>query len=320
MPRSRGSSEAADDPVTSEAPSADTAGAEAWRDWRPAALLPLKDGRDRSLAFVISTLAFLACVTVFALVASSRAARGWTGELAASATVQVRPRPDETGSEAAGRAAEALAGVKGVSEAQALDRGAAEKLLEPWLGKGNIPDDLPIPHLVTVELDPRAPASAAALNAALATAGVDGAVDDHSRWIHDVERSSGVVRGLALAAGLLVAAAAAAVVTFATKAGLAARRDVVEVLHLCGARDRFVATLFQRRFAWLAGRAGAYGALGAVLAAALLKALGGSDGLTPVLPVAWADLLYAIPCPLLAGLVAAVAARGAALSILRVEP
>ncbi len=298
----------------------DATQAEAWTLWRPAPLLPLRDGRDRSLAFVIATLCFLACVTVFALLASGRAAQGWRSQLAASATVQVRPKADETGSEAAARGAEALAGVKGVSEAEALDRGAAEKLLEPWLGKGNIPDDLPIPHLVTVELDPKAPASVAALEQALAAAGVDGVVDDHSRWMRDVERAGVTVRALALGAGLLVAAAAAAVVTFATKAGLAARRDVVEVLHLAGARDRFVAGLFQRRFAWLAARAGAWGAAAAVALAALVRTFGGSNGFTPALPLAWSDLLAALPCPLLAAVVAAIAARQTSLAILRADP
>ncbi|MHB8283815.1 MAG: cell division FtsX domain-containing protein, partial [Caulobacteraceae bacterium] len=195
-----------------------------------------------------------------------------------------------------------------------------ERLLEPWLGKGNIPDDLPIPHLVTVELNPKAPADAAALNAALTAAGVDATVDDHSRWMKDVERSSGVVRTLALGAGLLVASAAAAVVAFATKAGLAARRDVVEVLHLSGAQDGFVAGLFQRRFAWLAARGGGYGALAAMALAAVMRLIGGSDGFTPVLPIAWSDLLAALPCPLLAAGVAAVAARRTAMAILRAEP
>ncbi len=291
-----------------------------WERWRPAPLLPRQDGRDWALAFVVATLCFLACTTVFALLASDRAAAGWRRELSASATVQVRPRVGETGSEAAANAAEALAGVKGVSEAQALDRGAAEKLLEPWLGKGNVPDDLPIPHLVTVELDPAAPASMADLNAALTAAGLDATVDDHARWMRDVERAGATVSGIALTAGLLVALAAAAVVAFATRAGLAARRDVVEVLHLSGAKDSFVAGLFQRRFAWLAARAGGYGALAAVVAAGGLRLFGGADGFTPVLPLAWRDLLAAAPCPLLAAAVAALAARLTAMSILRASP
>ena len=290
--------------------------AQDWTVWKPAPLLPRQDGRDRSLTFVVACLCFLACLSVYAMLASSRAAGGWRRELSASATVQVRPKPGETGGEAAASAAETLAGLPGVSEAQALDRAAAEKLLEPWLGKGNIPDDLPIPHLVTVELDPQHPAGVAAMNAALKAAGLDATVDDHSRWMHDVEASGAAVRGVTLTGTLLVAAAAGAVIAFATRAGLAARRDVVEVLHLSGARDRYIAGLFQRRFAFLAARAGLYGALAAAGATALARGLGGSDGFTPALPFAWSDLAWAAPCPLAAALVAAVAARRTAMSIL----
>ena len=287
-----------------------------WTLWRPAPLLPRQDGRDRSLTFVVACLCFLACLSVYAMLASSRAAGGWKRELAASATVQVRPKAGDTGGEAAASAAETLAGLPGVTEVQALDRAAAEKLLEPWLGKGNIPDDLPIPHLVTVELDPQHPASVAAMNAALSAAGLDATVDDHRRWMHDVEASGAAVRGVAITGTLLVAAAAGAVIAFATRAGLAARRDVVEVLHLSGARDRYIAGLFQRRFAFLAARAGLYGALAAAAATALARGLGGSDGFSPALPFAWSDLAWAAPCPVAAALVAAVAARRTAMSIL----
>ena len=287
-----------------------------WTAWRPAPLLPRQDGRDRSLSFVVASLCFLACLSVYAMLASSRAAGGWRRELTASATVQVRPKPGQTGGEAAAAAAEALAGLPGVTEAEALDRQAAEKLLEPWLGRGNIPDDLPIPHLVTVELDASHPASSGAMDAALGAAGLDATVDDHSRWMRDVEASGAAVRGVAVTGALLVAAAAGAVIAFATRAGLAARRDVVEVLHLSGARDRYIAGLFQRRFAFLAARAGAYGAVAAALATGLARGFGGSDGFSPALPFAWSDLLWASPCPVAAALVAAVAARRTAMSIL----
>ena len=290
------------------------------RPWRPAPLLPRGDGRDRALVFVVATLCFLACITVFAALAGDRAAQGWRGDLAASATVQVRPKGDDSPSESAARAAEALAAVKGVAEARVLDRAEAQRLLEPWLGKGNIPDDLPLPLLVTLDLDPKAPATAEAMNAALKQAGVDAELDDHGRWMKEVERAGFVVRAAALAACALTALAAAAVIAFATRAGLAARHDVVEVLHLTGARDRFVAGLFQRWFAALAARAGTYGALCAMVLAALARADGGQEGFTPVLPLAWSDLLAALPCPLLAAGVAAVAARRTALSILRAEP
>ena len=47
------------------------------------------------------------------------------------------------------------------------------------------------------------------------------------------------------------------------------------------------------------------------------RILGGGAGLTPVLPLAWSDLLVLPVCPLIAGLVAAAAARLTAMALLK---
>jgi cell division transport system permease protein len=41
----------------------------------------------------------------------------------------------------------------------------------------------------------------------------------------------------------------------------------------------------------------------------VLRLIGGGQGITPALPIAWIDLIAVLPCPILAALVAAVAAR-----------
>jgi len=277
--------------------------------WRPAPFLPEKEARDGSLIFVVAVLCFLACLTAMGVLAANRAAGAWTGQLTGEATVIVRPRGGETPDAAAARAAEALAGTPGVAEARALEPAKAYDLIRPWLGDVTDLEDLPVPRLVAVSLDRGHPADAKALNAALKAQNVDATVDDHSVWIKDIRRAGGLVRWLGAGVFLLIAAAAAAVVAFATRAGLAARRDVVEVLHLAGAEDGFIARLFQVRFARVAGLAGLIGALAAAALVAILRLAGGGEGLTPALPLAWSDLLWVLPCPVMAAMVAAVAAR-----------
>jgi cell division transport system permease protein len=281
-----------------------------------APILPRDTGGEPWLAAVIAVLCFLACLSAVGALAADRAAHGWARALGAEATVQVRPRVGETGDAAAARAAETLAGVTGVDEAEAMDRKAAEDLLRPWVGDAVLPD-LPLPHLVTVRLNRDAPASAVTLSRALAQAGVDATVDDHSLWRGEAERSAGLITVLAALAFLLTAGAAGAAVAYATRAGMAAQATVIETLSLNGASDGRIAGLFQRRYGLLAAGAGAAGALAAMLASSLLRLLGGSDGLTPALPVAWSDILILSPCPLLAATVALVAARFTALARLR---
>ncbi|MDB5419451.1 MAG: ftsX [Phenylobacterium sp.] len=285
--------------------------------WRPAPLLPEEGARSGSLLFVVATLCFLACLTALAVLAADRAARGWIGQLGGEATVIVRPKRGETPDAAAARAAEALAGVPGVAEARALEPRKAYDLIRPWLGDITDLEDLPVPRLVTVTLDRQAPADAARLAQALKAQDLDATVDDHSLWIKDVRRSASLARALGVGVFLLIAGAAGAVVAFATQAGLAARRDVVEVLHLSGAEDRYIAGLFQLRFARMAVLGGVIGAGVAALVGAGLRLAGGTLGLTPALPVAWSDLAVVLICPLAAALVAAVAARLTASALIR---
>jgi cell division transport system permease protein len=132
-----------------------------------------------------------------------------------------------------------------------------------------------------------------------------------------VRRAAQIARGAAFGAVVLFALTAAGVIAFATRSTLEARRDVVEVLHLTGAEDRFLSGLVQRRFALIAAEAGAVGAVIAALIGAGMKLLGGADGFVPVLPLAWSDLLAAAPAPVLAAVIAAIAVRRTAMSILR---
>lgn len=276
-------------------------------------LLPRDAGGERWLVSLIAVLCFLACLAAVGAAAADRAAHGWARNLGTEATVQVRPRVGETGAEAAARAAETLAGVTGVAEAQAMDREAAEDLLRPWVGEAVLPD-LPLPHLITVRLDRDAPASAVTLSRALAEAGLDASVDDHSLWRGEVERSAGLITALAIAAFLLTAGAAGAAVAYATRAGMAAQAALIETLSLNGASDGTIAWLFQRRYALVAATAGAIGAVAAMAAVSVMRLLGGTEGITPALPVAWSDVLLLSPCPLLAATVALVAARFTALA------
>jgi cell division transport system permease protein len=285
--------------------------------WRPAPLLPREPAQDLALIFVTAVLCFFACLSVIAALGADRAASGWSRQLQGSATILVRPGPSETADAAVARAAETLASTRGVREARTLEKEKAYDLIRPWLGPAAQLDQLPVPRMVSVDLDPLRPATAQDLQRALAAAGVDATVDDHSRWMKDILRSGALARVAAVAVSALLALAAAAVIAFATHAGLSARREVVAVLHLAGAHDDYIADLFRDRFAIQGAIAGLVGAAAAAIVGLLVRLVGGGEGLTPVLPIAWTDLLWVFACPLIAAATAALAARLTALRLLK---
>ncbi len=278
-------------------------------------LLPAQDEREVALHYVLGVMCFLACVFALLAWASDRATQGWKQDITAEVTVQVRPSGLESGSMAAAKAAEVLAGVKGVRDATAVEPEKAKALIEPWLGK-DIVDDLPIPNLVEVRLDPKQPARSQAMNDALATNNIDANIDDHSVWLKDIEQSALIARLICSGIFLLIGTATAAVAWFATRAGLAARANVVDVLSLCGASDLFIAKRFQFRFARMAFQSGLLGAAAAGLAMAAIKLFMPSQSFAMALPFSWFDLLILIPCPLLVALIAAWTARLVTLRLL----
>jgi cell division transport system permease protein len=73
---------------------------------------------------------------------------------------------------------------------------------------------------------------------------------------------------------MLVLAATMLSVAFATRGAMASNRPVIEVLHVIGARDGYIAGQFQRHFLWLGLKGGAIGGI----AAMALFTLAGSFG------------------------------------------
>lgn len=271
-------------------------------------LLPLEDAREAALFFVVGALCFLAALAALTAKSTYGAARAWTAEVEGEYTISL--------SDAAPQDAQAatllVQSIEGVEGARLLSEAEISALLEPTFGSRGLPADLPVPRLIAVTAAPEAGDIGRALTGALENAGYTAAVDSHSAWAGDVRRMLGTARMVAFGIVALLASTAIAVIAFATHAALLARRDIVDVLHIAGARDRFIARLFERRF-WLLGlRAGTVGALVALASVALLIAIarssGNRSGLLPELTLDFPDLAILVITPIIAGLASRIAA------------
>lgn len=273
-----------------------------------APLLPKEDAREAALFFVVCALCFLAAFSGLVARAAYAAAGEWTSDVAGQITVRVRGSDADTT-----RAVELVKATPGIASAHALTRAESEELLKPWLGPSGVPADLPLPHLIAAEAAHGASGVGARVGAALTQAKIDAKVDDHAMWSADARRATDTIGLVAVSAVLLLAATGIAVIAFATHATLLARRDIVELLHLTGAKDSFIAGLFERRFLMLGVQAGALGALLAFGAAAIiLFAVRQADEqawLLPQLSLSLADGLILGLSPLVAGAASMIAAK-----------
>lgn len=284
-------------------------------------LMPAESASATSLHTIVAVMSFLACLTLGAVITLGYQAHAWTQGLTASVTVQLVAAPDITPEDQAEKALAIIQSWPGIFRTKLLSQAEAGRLLEPWLGSGNVISDLPVPQLIEVTLSTGGKTDLVGLGQALKD-GVPGAeLDDHQRWNQELAafaRSSTTLGWVIL---LLLAVATLAVVAFATQAGLQAHRDIVEVVHMIGARDEFIAAEFQKHFLVLGLRGGLVG-MGAALITMLViawsldsrAAPGGAQFLPQLLSSPW-RYIWLLLIPIISAFIAMYAAR---LTVLRV--
>jgi len=281
-------------------------------------VIPNSGGAGWPLLVVVAVMCFLASVALGITLTVSNVAKEWSADLAGVITVQVKPRPDVDGEEQMQTTLRILRETPGIAAATPVSSRSAAELLEPWLGGVELPDDIAVPQLVDVRLDSVMQPDLEALRLRLegSVPGIE--VDDHFRWKSRLAAFAGSLLGLAIAALLLIVGAAVAIIVFATRAAMEANRGVIEVLHLIGARDTFIAGEFQAQFLWVGLRAGAVGAAAAAILLMVLTVFAGGRGefFLPGLGVTWFTYPTLFLVPILAAGVAFATARATALSVL----
>lgn len=274
-------------------------------------VMPSAGATGLSLVLVIAAMCFLASLALGAALSVSHVTSDWTRNLSGALTVEVKPTDAMTPDEQIRAVLYVLSQSKGVLSAKALDHEDMKALLEPWLGTGNVTDDLPLPHLIDVRIDATAPPDLGALAQAIIAIAPGAQLDTHRQWQDQLMSAARAAEWLAYAVLVVVSATMVAIVTFATRAGLSANREVVEVLHLTGARDRFIAAEVQRHFLHLGFRGGMIG-LFLSLSTFLTLALQGSDATMFMIPMSGLRLEYypaLLFVPLAAALVSVLTAR-----------
>ena len=283
--------------------------------------LPLnRDPSTRFMPWMIGFLVYIAALALWGSLTLSDFANQWAAGLSGTMTIEVPVQGDEDTSDLQNRLEETLSIVRatpGVESALALPLIEMQALLEPWLGSGADIGALPLPRLIDVQLKSGAEIDIDALNRKLeSTTGAR--ADDHGLWR---DRVIGYLRSLqvvALGIVIIVTGAAVIMMVFATRGALFAHRDTIELLHLIGAQDGYIARQFQThalRHALIGAGIGTVMAMITVFglgqaAAGLDVANSGQDGGGYLRWLAMAVL------PLAASLISMVAARRTVMSAL----
>ncbi len=280
------------------------------RDSRADRVVPPTGYTAHLTLFVSGAMAFL---TVFALalsLASGRIADRWATELAGAATLRINAPAEQLAAQTKA-ALTVLSQTPGVASARALTTEEQAALLSPWFGPDLPLDTLPIPQLIEiVEGEPGLDAAGLRLRLG---AEVPGAfLDDHTRWREPLVDAAMSLRRLGWISILLIGGATAAMITLAANASLAANAKIIEVLRQVGARDRFIAGAFVRRFTYRALFGAAVGTLLGMTGVLLLPEASDAGGFLSGVGFQGRDWILPVAIPILGAAVAFFATWAAA--------
>jgi cell division transport system permease protein len=235
---------------------------------KPGPIIPSEAAPLRNLIVTMTVMCYLACLAIGALVLINRAVDGWTRGLSREVTVQLRQIQKLDMESELQKAVVLLRSTAGVISAEPLPREAGLKLLEPWLGNTNL-EELPIPRLIRVTIDENHQPDFVALDTNLKENIKGASLDTHRRWEAELTRMAHTLSLLSYVILALISTSAIAMVIFAARSVLDANHEVVDVLHLVGAKDGYIARQIDRRFMISGLTAGLIG-----IALALLTFLG----------------------------------------------
>ena len=231
-----------------------------------AQIVPPDSIAGNALTVVIAIMSFLACLTLGSVYMVNQSAQAWVNDITSEITVELDPVNAPEIEKKMTLVSLFLAKQKGITRVKPLTAEDSAKLLEPWLGKSEALSALPIPRLITVEINRSNPPDIAVIKEALSRNFEGVTLDDHRRWQAEIRTLTRTVALAGLAVLGLVAAATIAVVISATRSAMASNRQIIEVLYFVGADERFIAREFERHFLGLGIRSGLVGAAVAAIA------------------------------------------------------
>jgi cell division transport system permease protein len=273
-----------------------------------------RDPVSRALPWLMAFMVYLGALAVAGFLIVQQVASGWERNLVGVVTVQLPAGAGDGDGNGGGDVSAALGVLRatpGIARAELVSNEEMRALLSPWLGGTGMADDLPLPRLIDVHLTPGARVDMNALQEKLTEVVPAALVDDHGRSLAALRSVTTTIKAVSIVVIATVAFVTMGTVLVVTLAEVGIHGDTIEVLHLIGADDSFVARQFTApvlKHALLGGIIGCAAAAASLLALERLAAdlLSGTAFALGLAPAHWAALAAV---PLIAAALTLITAR-----------
>ncbi|MDG1859776.1 MAG: hypothetical protein P8I94_11770, partial [Emcibacteraceae bacterium] len=217
---------------------------------KPFDFLPTVKSREATklLPWAMAIMVYLSALAAAGSLLLHSGFDDWASSLQGRITVQI------TGEERTEIVAESLEiqavlrSTPGIRTVRILSDAEISALLEPWLGEGNISDDLPVPVMIDIETDQDTYVNIDALEGKIKEFSDHVYLDDHARWLSHFYALAYTIEYTALGILIMILIASVCIVIFGTKSSMAEHKTTIEIMHLMGAQDNMIAGAYQNRF------------------------------------------------------------------------
>lgn len=220
------------------------------------------------LQVIISIAVFIFAITLAGVLSVNSMIGNWNRSILGSITVQIIPSQNLNKEKSTAetlaqqeKVVDFLRSVNGVIKVTPLTDEQLGKLLTPWLGDDITISELPIPRIIDVKIDTDANINFTQLAKDLNNTSPLASLDNHKLWLNKLIAFADGLKMIATTILLLVSLITSGAIFYTTKMSLSLQHHVIEILHIIGAKDTYIAQQYARHM----GLLGFIGGLGGIV-------------------------------------------------------
>ena len=205
------------------------------------------------LQIIISIAIFIFAITLSGVLAIDSMIYSWNKSILGSLTVQIIPSLNLDKTQVKdeldlmeNKAVDFLKSVNGIIKVTPLTEDQLGMLLNPWLGDDVLISELPVPRIIDVKIDPKSDIDFDQLAKDLSNVSPLASIDNHKIWLNRLIAFADGIKMIASTILILIALITSGAIFYTTKMSLNLQNNVIEILHIIGAKDTYIAQQYAK--------------------------------------------------------------------------
>ena len=292
--------------------------------------LPLSQETDtKFLLLLVTLMVFLAVLALSGSFALHDMSERWSSGLEDKVTIEIPIETkdghllsQETVQKETVKIKDALEKHPFVKSARALKNEEISNLIDPWIGESLLLTEIPLPGLIALEFKDNVSVNIEEFRQELAQMSRYAHLEDHQEWLGQLIDFANILQNLSLIISVIIISTTITAIIAAVRARLAIHKKEVELLHLIGAPDSYIAKQFQRHMAVIAFKGAIFGTFVGLLAVFIITLFSQllENSLIPSLEISFTSFLFLLSFPLFFPAIASLTAYQTVLRSLRNMP